>query len=159
MISAIKKFLNQNKQSFVRFVLEDLTGEVEVVVFNKLYEETKSIIHKNSVVYVEGRVDIQEDKKCIIAEKISLFDTIKEEIYKNKSKIYITISNVGVDDEYINKLKKVIEKYPGNTKVYFKILTQNFDEVLVETEHKILPSSKVLTELRHLIGEKCYQLE
>ncbi len=159
MISAIKKFLNQNKQSFVRFVLEDLTGEVEVVVFNKLYEETKSVIHKNSVVYVEGRVDIQEDKKCIIAEKISLFDTIKEEIYKNKSKIYITISNVGVDDEYIKKLKKVIEKYPGNTKVYFKILTKNFDEVLVETEHKILPSSKVLTELRHLIGENCYQLE
>ncbi len=159
MISVIKKFLNQQKQPFVRFVLEDLTGEVEVVVFNKLYEETKSIIHKNSVVYVEGRIDIQEEKKCIIAEKICLFETIKEEIYKNKSKIYITISNVGVDDEYLNKLKKVIEKYPGNTKVYFKIITQNFDEVLVETEHKILPSSKVLAELEHLIGENCYQLE
>ena len=159
MISVIKKFLNQNKQPFVRFMLEDLTGEIEVVVFNRLYEETRSMIHKNSVVYVEGRIDIQEEKKCIIAEKISLFETIKEEVYKNKSKIYITVSNVGVDDEYINKLKKVIDKYPGNTKVYFKIITQNFDEVLVETEYKILPSSKVLSELKHLIGENCYQLE
>ena len=160
MISSIKKFLSHNKQPFVRFVLEDLTGEIEVIVFSKLYEEVKSVIHKGSVVYVEGKLDIQEEeRKYIIAEKIDLFEKIKEQIYKNKSKIYITISNVGVDDEYINKLKKIIEKYPGNTKVYFRVITQNFDEVTIETEYKILPSSKVLSELKHLIGENCYQLE
>jgi len=160
MISSIKKFLTRDKQPFVRFVLEDMTGEIEVVVFNKLYEETKSLIHKGSIVYVEGRLDIrEEEEKYIIAEKIDLFERVKEEIYRNKSKIYITISNIGVDDEYINKLKKIIEKYPGNTQVYFRVITQNFDEVLIETEYKILPSNKVLTELKHLIGENNYQFE
>lgn len=159
MISSIKKFTTQSGQPWAKFVLEDLTDEIEVVVYNKLYEETKSFINKNSIVYVKGKVSIREESKSIIADDLELFERTKEEIYKNKSKIYITVSNVGIDDDFINRLKKIIEKYPGDTQVFFKVITNDLNEVIIETNYKILPSNKMLSELRHIAGENSYQFE
>lgn len=159
MIGEIKKFTTQSGQSWVKFLLEDLTDEIEVIVYNKLYEETKNFIHKNAIVYIRGKISIRDEKKSIVADVLKLFEKTKEEIYRNKSKIYITISNVGIDDEFINRLKKTIEKYPGNTKVFFKLITKNFEEVTIETDYKILPSNKMLSELKHITGEKSYQFE
>ncbi|MFN3550670.1 MAG: DNA polymerase III subunit alpha, partial [Endomicrobiia bacterium] len=159
MVRNIKKFTTQSGQPWVKFSLEDLTDEVEVVVYNKIYEETKTFIHKNAIVFVKGKISIRDEKKSIVADEIKLFEKAKEEIYKNKSKIYITISDVGLNDEFINRLKKTIEKYPGNTKVYFKLMTKNFEEITIETDYKILPSNKMLSELKHITGEKSYQFE
>lgn len=160
MITEIKKFKTQSGQPWVKFILEDLTDEIEVVVYNKIYEESKDYIHKNSIVYVKGDISVlDENKKCIVAEKVVLFENFKEEIYRKKQKIYITLSNVGIDDEFLNRVKKVIEKYPGNTQVYFKVITKDFEEVLIETNYKILPSNKMLTELKHVTGEKSFQFE
>ncbi len=159
MIENIKKFTTQSGQPWIKFLLEDLKDEIEVIVYNKVYEETKSFIHKNAIVFVKGKISIRDEKKSIVADEIKLFEKAKEEIYKNKDKVYITISDVGLDDEFIIRLKKTIEKYPGNTKVFFKLMTKNFEEIIIETDYKIFPSNKMLTDLKHIIGEKSYQFE
>ena len=159
MISSIKKFTTQSGQPWVKFILEDLTDEIEVVVYNKLYEEAKSFINKNSIVYVKGKVSIKEESKSIIADVLKLFEKTKEEIYKNKSKIYITVSDVGIDDDFINRLKKVVEKYPGDTQVFFKVITNDLNEIVIETDYKVLPSNKMLSELKYVTGENSYQFE
>ncbi|MCS7151187.1 MAG: DNA polymerase III subunit alpha [Endomicrobia bacterium] len=160
MITEIKKYKTQSGQPWVKFMLEDLTDEIEILVYNKVYEECKDFIHKNGIVYVKGNISItDETKKSIIAEKVVLFENFKEELYKKKERIYITLSNVGVDDEFLSRIKKIIERYPGNTQVYFKVYTRNFEEIIIETDYKILPSNKMLSELRHIIGEKSFQFE
>lgn len=163
IMSIDKKQSSKSGQPWAKVLLSDLTGEIEVYVYNKVYEQVKNILHKNSVVYVKGTVNIEtfeeNEKKYIIADNVNLFETIKEEIYRNKNRIFIIISNIGVDDDYINRIKHVIEKYPGNTKVYFKVITKEYDEVIIETEYKILPSKKMLTELEHIVGEKSYFFE
>ncbi|MEN3014020.1 MAG: DNA polymerase III subunit alpha [Endomicrobiia bacterium] len=159
MITSVKKHTTQSGQSWAKIMLEDLTGEIEVSVFNKLYEEKKHLLHKNCIIYLKGKIALREEKKFIVADDIELFEIIKEKIYKNKNKIYISISDIGVDDEYINNLKKLIEKHPGNTQVYFKIITKNLEEFIIETEYKILPSKKFLSELESFLGEKSYFFE
>lgn len=159
MIVSIKKFTTQSGQTWAKVLLEDTTGEIEVSIYNKLYEEKKQIIRENSVIYVRGKISIRDELRVVIADEIELFEIIKEKIYKNKNKIFITISSVGVDDEYINKLKKIIEKYPGNTQVYFKIITKNLEEFIIETNYKIFPSKKILSELENFLGEKSYHFE
>ncbi len=160
MIYSIEKHTTKNKQILAKLVVEDLTDEIEVVVFPSLYEKVKTFLNERNIVYIKGTLSIDaENKKTINAEDIQIFDMYKEQIYKNKKKIYILLSDVGVDDEFINKLKKIIEKYPGNTEVYFKIITKDYEEVIMQTKYKILPSNKMLAELKHLIGENCYQFE
>lgn len=159
MITSVKKYTT-NGQPWVKFILEDLTDEIEVVVYAKLYEQCYTVIHKNSIVYVKGKIQLYEDRpRNIIADEVELFENVKERIYKNKNKIFISISNIGVDDEYLNKIKKIIEKYPGNTQVYFKVITANYDEVIIETNYRVLPSNKMLSELKHITGEKSYHFE
>lgn len=160
MIALVTKYSTKNKQVLAKILVEDLTGEIEVIVFPSLYEKVKMFLNERSVVYIKGTINIDaENKKTINAIDIQIFDAYKEQIYKNKSKIFITVSHIGLDDEYINKLKKVIEKHPGNTEVYFKVITKNYDEVIIQTSYKVLPSSKMLSELTHITGEKSYQFE
>ncbi len=160
MIASVSKYTTKNKQVLSKILVEDLTGEIEVIIFPSLYEKVKSFINERNVVYIKGTISIDaENRKTINAIDINLFDVYKEQIYKNKNKIFITISDVGIDDEYIDKIKKIIEKYSGNTSVYFKVITKNYEEVIIQTPYKILPSNKMLSELTHIIGEKSYQFE
>ncbi|MCS7230876.1 MAG: DNA polymerase III subunit alpha [Elusimicrobiota bacterium] len=159
MIISVKKYTTQSGQMWAKIMIEDLTGSIEVAVYNKIYELKKQIIHENSIVYIKGKISIKDEIKSIVADEIELFEIIKEKIYKNKTKIYISLSDIGIDDEYINRLKKIIEKHPGNTQVYFKVITKNFEEFIIETNYKILPSKKMLSELENLIGENSYHFE
>lgn len=46
---------------------------VECVIFPKIYERHKSLINKDSLVILEGRIDTKNDRPVIIAEKVSTF--------------------------------------------------------------------------------------
>ncbi len=159
MVMSVKKETSKSGQPWAKVNFDDLTGEIEVLVYSKLYEKVHNFLHKNSVIYLKGKLTIKDTTKNIIAEEILPFEKAKEEIYKNRKKIYVTISQVGIDDEYLENLKRVFEKYPGELQVYLKVITKNLDEILIKTDYKIFPSDKMLSELERIIGEKTYYFE
>ena len=44
---------------------------VESIVFPKIYEKYKSLLLKDQVVVIEGRIDTKNERPIVIAEKIS----------------------------------------------------------------------------------------
>ena len=46
---------------------------IECVIFPKVYERHKSMINKDSLLILEGRIDTKNDRPVIIAEKVSAF--------------------------------------------------------------------------------------
>ncbi len=48
-------------------------GNIECVIFPKAFEMYKTILNKDSVVLISGKVDSKNDKPVIIAERISVF--------------------------------------------------------------------------------------
>ena len=55
------------------FVLEDLTGSIEVVAFPRVYEEASSLIYEDSLVLVQGRLEQRDDEFKLIANTILPF--------------------------------------------------------------------------------------
>ena len=61
---------NNNEMAFV--VIGDEKGlSIECVVFPRVFKQHKTLLIKDSVVIIEGRIDTKNDKPTIIAEKIS----------------------------------------------------------------------------------------
>lgn len=74
IVSSFRKFLTKKSQSEMAFFrLEDLTSEIECVVFPKVYSLCKDILFKDQIVIVEGRIDNKADRLSLIAETIKVF--------------------------------------------------------------------------------------
>lgn len=159
MITTIKKSVAKSGKPWAKFYLEDLTGEVEVLVFPESYERNHTRLHKGAIVYLKGRLSIKEEQKSVIAEEIESFLKVKEKLYQRRKKLFITLSSVGVDEEYIESIKEILTRYPGEVQVYLNLITKNYEKVLVETDYKVIPSNKMLSELKHLLGDNPYHFE
>jgi len=72
IIEAIKRIFTKKNGSEMAFVvIGDEKGlSIECIIFPRVFEQYKTLLVKDTVIVVEGRVDTKNDKATIIAEKI-----------------------------------------------------------------------------------------
>ncbi len=73
IVETMRKIFTKKTGAEMAFVtIADEKGlSVECVIFPKIYERHKSLIMKDSLIILEGRIDTKNDRPVIIAEKIS----------------------------------------------------------------------------------------
>ena len=65
----------KNNQVMAFISLEDLVGNVEVVVFPKDYEQYSALLTEDSKIFIKGRISVEEDKDAkLICEQIVSFE-------------------------------------------------------------------------------------
>lgn len=71
-----KRELTTRKQELMAFVrLEDLSGAYEVVVFPKVYVQSRNLLRENQTVILSGKVNAREDEEAkILADNIVVLD-------------------------------------------------------------------------------------
>ena len=76
----IKYTKNDKVMAFIN--LEDLVGNVEVIVFPKDYEKHSSKLQEESKVFIKGRVSVEEDKDAkLICQNIMTFDEVPKKLW------------------------------------------------------------------------------
>lgn len=72
LISNVKKIITKKSNSEMAFiVIEDNAGiSVECVVFPKIFEEYKSMLLRDTIVIVTGKLDFKDDRPVIIVDDI-----------------------------------------------------------------------------------------
>ena len=90
----------------------DGTGIINLVVFPRLYGETKNLWVDNNSLLIGGKVDVRDDEPSLLVDYIST----KEELIKKGNKLYIKIPNQ-VCVEKLKKLKKLLTENPGKNEV------------------------------------------
>ncbi|HEX2986615.1 MAG TPA: DNA polymerase III subunit alpha, partial [Chloroflexota bacterium] len=73
VVSSVKVLTTKKGDRMLAAQMEDLLGGLEVVVFPRTYERTKSIWEEDAVVVVEGKVDAKDERKKVLAEKAERF--------------------------------------------------------------------------------------
>ena len=140
----IKYTKNDKVMAFIN--LEDLVGNVEVIVFPKDYEKYSSKIQEDSKVFIKGRVSVEEDKDAkLICQNIMTFDEVpkklwiqfetKEDYLKSDSELMGMIRESDGNDRVIIYIKGTKEKkvLPPNLSVLagkelVEILSEKFGE-------------------------------
>lgn len=123
--------------------IEDVIGNIEVIVFPREYERYHSIIVEEAKVFVRGRVTLEEDKAAkIICQDLIAFDKIGKEVW-------IRFKNKDIFLKEEDKLYNIINDYEGNDKII----------IYLEEEKAIrhCPSTKKTdanSEIIHILKEK-----
>ena len=156
IITALRKKTTKNGNMMAYFILEDLEGTIDIIVFPKTYEDFKEAMTEENVVVLEGRLDAAEFNVKILAESVIQIDNYK--IKKSKKRknntashhyLHIEADINQLDVEKLKRLKKIFKKHPGQNKVIIhfkaeqKIYHQQVNEsISVEYNQEIIREIK-----------------
>lgn len=117
----------KNNKSMAFLTIEDMFGDIDIIVFPKTFERYKNIINEDNIIIIYGVLSIQEDENIkIIANKIVpinefnniSFDNKQKQIINKKSKIYLQIDSINQYKLIKNELIDII----NNNKGYHQII-------------------------------------
>ena len=72
-VSSVRELYTKDHRAFCSAILEDLEASIEVMVWNRIYEETKDLWQEGSVLQVQGKVRAKEDRIQITCEAVAAF--------------------------------------------------------------------------------------
>ncbi len=134
--------------------LEDIDGEMELVVFPSSYTEIASYLKENTVVVVKGKVSFRDGFPKMIANEMAGI----EEVYELIKSLQVDLSHT--NQHGLEKLKEKLARFPGKVPVYLQMDTNNFKkvEILVGEDMYVTPSEVLMEELKVLVGENNFSL-
>ncbi len=127
IISKLKRTLTKKNDPMAFFTLQDLTGSIEVLVFPKTMEKVLQFLSNDTIVQVSGRLSDKDEEFKLIADDIKalpndeLYLMALSDMEKTKT-IVLHMDNLS-NMEALNKIKDVLQKYPGNAQVYLSVGT------------------------------------
>jgi len=132
-------------------LLEDLEGDVEMLVFPNVFSQLAPNLKPNAVVIVEGRLAMREDEPRLIAQQII---PIEQGFSKLAQSVELIIRTPGMEKELLAQLKELLARFQGSVPIYLRLDLPHEAVRLKLAEHfKVEPKQELLEELGKLLGE------
>ena len=138
IIVEAKKIRTRNGDHMMFATLDDLAGNVEMLVFGKALNEFEAALAVDEVVLVKGRVDHKEaGKTCLVVQTAERFAPTQEEIEQASAAsvrrgavataiaepVHLRVDARALGASTIEDLKHAIEEYPGPAEVVLDVDT------------------------------------
>lgn len=129
IIPDYKQIITKRGDPMAFCVGEDLTTSGEITMLPNVWEEAQEKVSADRPLLVEGKIDIREEPgqeeapkaAKILAEKVVfLADAVKG----SDQPVSLWIGEKNANDDHLNGLKTILQKYPGNTAVNLGIITK-----------------------------------
>lgn len=159
IVKAVKHHITKTKQEKMAFVtLEDLHGEVDVLIFPKMYQENLRFLEEDKIIVIKGRVSKKDDRVSFKAEEI--FDA-DETVEKLTESVMIKLNAVAFTAERMQMLKTIIDRHKGEATVMFEIEMPSKFKVIMTAgdDFKVRPGFMLFKEIDDLFGEKRYEVK
>jgi len=154
MLTKIKRTTTKktNEQMAV-CLLEDVEGDVEVLVFPNAFAQLAPHLKPNAVVFVRGRVANREERARLIAEEIV---PIEQGVSRLAKAIELALPGQGVERELLGQLKGLLARFPGGMPIYLKVDVPNEPSLRLRLaeEFKVDPRQELVEELIRLLGDR-----
>jgi DNA polymerase-3 subunit alpha len=98
--------------------LEDLEGQIEVLVFPKAYESCQAELKTDMAALVTGRLESDENRVRIIADSVCPLERLRE---RSIDAVQVRLDAAGLDDETVDRLRQTVEAHPGPADLFFEI--------------------------------------
>ncbi len=138
------------------FVLEDLQGQAEVVLFPKTLNQFHALLANDKVVFVKGRVDFRREKPNIICSELIGLDEVTEKL---AAKVRINLDAKDATREKIAEIKSICTHHRGNSPVYVAIRTDKGKVfAAADKQFSVTPDVEFCKKMRYLLGPENLQL-
>ncbi len=145
LIGSAKRINTKNGSMMCFINLEDFTGQVEVIVFPKVFEKTGRLLAPDLAIMVYGRLNIHEEGAKIMADDILPLGSAGAEVR-------ITLRKEQETPVVLAGLKKLLKQYTGASTVYLHLVDSQ-RVIKTERDFWIEPSASALIAIEGLLGK------
>jgi DNA polymerase-3 subunit alpha len=158
MISECKRIRTKKGEPMMFATLDDLEGQVELLVFNSAYAKNEGNVDVDRVVIVRGRVDHKEAGETkLVAQEVEAFEPTPEEVAAAAAaaaqgpvvrRLTLHLS-AGVPEAFLVDLREVVGHHPGDHEL---MLAVGERRLLLGDEFRVSADSACRSELGALHG-------
>ncbi len=161
MITSLKHLTakSDKTKTYATFRVEDMYGYLDCIVFHKLYEKISDKLQEKMIVVVKGKVLHDKGKPKLSIEEFYSMEEAKQKFPPFLGSLRIQVSAVALDDDLSDKIIKIIDKYPGKSKVYLEIKDYKTEDYTIETEYTVKYSDECIKDLEKMLGEGTVTLQ
>jgi len=177
MVASVHHLFTKDRNPFISATLEDLDGRVEIMVWPKVYADTRDLWQEGNILLVEGRVRLRDDRVQLNCDKVSHYqpEAVRGEgvvtaqpseppvateestapaTLAKRHRLIISITQTSDEDSdlaYLHKLIDTLKDFPGQDEVTLRVKTGE------KVDNLKLPSTGYCPELHQrlveLVGE------
>jgi len=159
IIVDFKARLTKKGDMMAIFTLEDLSGQIEVLIFPRAYAQIGDLSN-DQIIMVEGKYNVQDEEKKIFAEKIVPVEKLEKskakEIRKKASplifKLYLRVNTADLGTKR-SQVNSILNDYPGIYPYCF-ILSENRQRVIGDEEYWTNGNPDLIVRLDALLGKE-----
>ncbi|HEY4778922.1 MAG TPA: OB-fold nucleic acid binding domain-containing protein, partial [Solirubrobacterales bacterium] len=156
-----KKIRTKSGSQMMFATLDDVEGQVEMIVFKADDSENARVIEPDAIVLVRGRLDHKDRGETkLVVQEAQRFEPDSDEIARgNKGAMPAGPFKVEVDPSrldagMVDELKAVLEHHKGDAEVHLVLETSEGSKSLrLGNEYRVRPSSSLLAEIDHVLGQ------
>lgn len=153
-ITGYSKTTTKKGSLMLKIKLMDLTGEAEIMAFNKTAEDLLSLVDKKGILFLEINLKRDEDKTpTLYVSKISGFideATLKNQLNKPPKEVVFELIIKEQQKDLLPQLKELFLAYKGKCPVVLKLVLEE-EEVVLKTNYYLTNSSEIREKLKELL--------
>ncbi len=139
--------------------MEDVDGEIEVLVFPKVFPQLAPQLKTAAILFLEGRVAIQEERPRLLAQQIFPMEQGSSRLTK-AVELMMQTPTQGVERALLEQLRGLLGRFPGSVPIY---LTVSVPEALptrlkLPDEFNVQPQQELLEALDQLFGPESVRI-
>lgn len=148
ILTEVKQKVTRNNTIMAFLKLEDLDGEIEVIVFPRTLDRIRESIAEDALVTIKGRINIKEDEPPkLICEKIDGLEKV------DSNKVYIRVNDNEEAKKVNHYIKTDLIEYKGDSAVYiFNAKDKKSYRLARETWLNL--DTDVISVLKEICGEE-----
>jgi DNA polymerase-3 subunit alpha len=153
-----KKIRTKSGNQMMFATLDDVEGQVEMLVFKADQAESAAVIAPDAIVLVRGRLDHKDRGETkLVVQEAQRFEPDSEEIAKAgkvaaipSGSFELTIDAARWSDALFDEVKAVLEHHKGDADVH---LVVGDTRLKAGDRYRVRPSNGLRAELGHVLGE------
>lgn len=151
MLTRLEKRYNKAGKPWASFVLEDVSGSIDVLVFSNKYENMEEFLREDAIIIVKGRADHRDNTRKFLADEIRPLprDCVKP------SCISIRIATTRFSEEMVSHIKEILMQHPGSIPVHLSLWENGMETTTVKLGelYSVEAESDLLAKLKSMLGE------
>jgi DNA polymerase-3 subunit alpha len=154
MVASVRTTTTKKGEPMAFVQLEDVTGSVELVVFNSTYAAARELLVEDVVLVVKGRVDHkQQGETKLVALEVSRFEATPE-----RREVRLKVDARSAPAGVVRELAGLVRDFPGEAPVYVDLVTSLGPKLLeLGPEYRVDPQPDFFASVRHLLGAAAVQ--
>ncbi|MFP4081226.1 MAG: DNA polymerase III subunit alpha [Candidatus Aminicenantes bacterium] len=158
VISSLKPLKTKKEERMATFILEDLSGRIEVVVFPDSYKRHYEYLSEDLMVWVKGKfLGEGESRRIHLIHLMPLEEAFREQAKRMVLRIFLP----GIEESIFDNLKAMLDKNRGPCPVIFELETPHSYRMVVQSVdiQGVSPSEELTKDIERLLGDDSVFIE